>query len=156
MTDELTPSEEALVQSAPERVYGTEEMVLALDDSLREDVWIPEWDVWMQVRGLTGTERDAWEASITNMEGRRTRMNLQNFRAKLVARTVVKPGTNDPVFHNPVLLGQKSASALQRLFEVAQKLSRLTDEDVEELTQDFSGDPNASNGSGSPATLESQ
>jgi hypothetical protein len=139
-----------------DRRYGTEADILAIDDSLREDVWIPEWDCWMQVRGLTGTERDAWEASITNMEGRRTRMNLQNFRAKLVARTTVQPGTNDPVFHNPVLLGQKSASALQRLFEVAQKLSRLTDEDVEELTGNSSGDPSDSNGSGSPVILESQ
>jgi hypothetical protein len=38
------------------------------------------------------------------------------------------------------LLGQKSAAALDKLFEVAQKLSGLKDEDVEELAKNSEDD----------------
>jgi hypothetical protein len=35
----------------------------------------------------------------------------------------------------PLLLGEKSAAALQRVFEVGQRLSGLSDDDVEELAK---------------------
>ena len=44
-------------------------------------------------------------------------------------------------------LGEKSANALQRVFDVAQKLSGITPDDVEELAQEM--DENPSEGSAS-------
>lgn len=149
--DAPVPAEE-LPPEGP-RVYGTDENeVYALDDTQRDDVWVPEWGKWYQVIGLTGTQRDAWEASLLRETDRRGRpkMDYSNLRAKLIVRTVVKPGTDEPVFSSVSKLGGKSASALQRIFEVAQRLSRLTDEDVEELTGEFSGGRSSGNGSTPP------
>jgi hypothetical protein len=38
-------------------------------------------------------------------------------------------------------LGKKSAAALNRVFEVAQRLSGITDDDVEELAKNSVGGP---------------
>jgi len=39
-------------------------------------------------------------------------------------------------------LGEKSAAALERVFDVARKLSGLSEDDVEELAGDFDDAPN--------------
>ena len=38
-------------------------------------------------------------------------------------------------------LGAKSSAALNRIFELATKQSGMSDEDIEELTEDFDSDP---------------
>ncbi len=108
--------------------------ILQAQDLPTEDVPVPEWGGVCRVRGLTGAERDAFEQSIVEQRGKDTRMNLRNIRAKLVAMCVVDEEGNR-VFHDEdaELLGKKSAAALNRIFEVAQRLSGLRPEDVEEL-----------------------
>jgi hypothetical protein len=87
---------------------------------------------------LTGAERDDFEASVVEQRGKKTRLNMQNFRAKLVVRAAIN-GDGQRLFSDKdaPLLGRKSAAALQRVFEVAQRLSGLSDEDVEELVGNF-------------------
>jgi hypothetical protein len=93
------------------------------------------------VRALTGAERDAFEASVVEQRGKSTKMNLRNIRAKLVALTIVdEEGTRLFLDADVKLLGQKSAAALDKLFEVAQRLSGLRDEDVEELAKNSDDD----------------
>jgi len=41
-------------------------------------------------------------------------------------------------------LGQKSAAALDRIFDVAMSLSGMRDEEVEELIENFTSDPSES------------
>jgi hypothetical protein len=137
--------------------FASREQILALDDSQFEEVHVPEWNTTVRVRGLTGTERDAWEASLMRQEGRRQpRIDYSNLRAKLIVRSVVDANGNRMFSDGDMAaLGKKSASALQRIFEVCQRLSRLTDEDVEELTGNSNGDRSADNGSGSPLISES-
>ena len=64
----------------------------------------------------------------------------------------VSSGITVEAFLKRTAVARADASALQRIFEVCQRLSRLTDEDVEELVGESSGDRSASNGSGSPLT----
>ena len=118
--------------------YLTRDAILQADDLLFEDVEIPEWGGMVRVRGLTGAERDAFEAEIVEQRGKKTRLNMQNFRAKLVARSVVN-GDGQRLFSDKDAhaLGKKSAAALNRVFEVAQRLSGLSDKDVEELVENF-------------------
>lgn len=118
----------------------TKEAILAAPDLSTERVTVPEWGGDVLVRGLSGTERDAFEQDIVQLrrEGKKTvkDMDLHNVRAKLVARSIVdEKGAR--LFEDGEIeaLGQKSALALQRVFEVAQRLSGLTDEDVEELAK---------------------
>jgi hypothetical protein len=119
----------------------TRDAILQAQDLPRELVSVPEWGGEVYVRALTGAERDAFEQSIVEQKGKSTKMNLQNMRAKLVALTVVdEEGKRVFSDADAKLLGQKSALALNRVFEVAQKLSGLTPEDVEELTKNSESD----------------
>ena len=114
--------------------FLTRDAILKAHDLPTEVVEIPEWNGAVIVRGLTGAERDAFEQSIVEQRGKNTRMNLRNIRAKLVALTVVDENGNR-VFsdEDAEALGKKSAAALDRIFAVAQRLSGLRPEDVEEL-----------------------
>jgi len=75
-------------------------------------------------------------------------MDYSDLRAKLIVRSIVD-GDGNRVFTDMDVraLGRKSASALQRIFEVCQRLSRLTDEDVDELVGNSDGTRNGDTGS---------
>lgn len=123
-------------------VILSKEAILAANDLEKELVEVPEWGGAVYVRALTGTERDAFEASLVNervvRRGRKSETtretNLRNLRARLCALTMCDEEGNrlfgDSEVHE---LGKKSASALNRVFEVAQRLSGLSEGDVEEL-----------------------
>ena len=110
--------------------------IFAAKDIKTERVPVPEWGGDVLVRGLTGTQRDDYEASLVVTKGSNREMNLKNARAKLIIRSVV---TEDgkPMFTEGDLeaLGGKSASALERIFTVARRLSGLSEEDVDELVK---------------------
>lgn len=112
----------------------TREQILGVEDLGHEDVNVPEWGGMVRVGMLTGAERDAFEQVIVVRQGKKTHMNLDNIRARLVALCVVD-GDGQRVFSETDVkaLGRKSAVALNRVFEVAQRLNGLTDEDMEEL-----------------------
>lgn len=112
--------------------YLTREAILSVDDSVIEDVAVPEWGGAVRVRGLTGAERDKIEALVA---GNGKKMNFANLRARMCAASVVDEA-GEPVFGQADIaaLGAKSAAALDRVFSVVQRLSGLTDEDVDELT----------------------
>jgi len=113
----------------------TRDAILQAEDLPTEDIEVEEWGGAVRVRALTGAERDAFEQSIVEQRGKSTRMNLRNIRAKLVALTVVDAdGKRLFSDKDAELLGKKSAAALDRVFEVAQRLSGLSSEDMEELS----------------------
>ncbi len=118
----------------------TKASILATEDLPRETVHVPEWGGDVLVQGLTGAERDAFEASVMTGKGKDRDVNVKNLRAKLIAKSLVDEAGR-PLFGEPDLaaLGGKSAKALQRLFEVAQRLSGLTPQDVDELTKNSEG-----------------
>lgn len=113
----------------------TRDQIMAADDLQTESVAVPEWGGEVIVKGLTGRERDAFEAAlVAGRQGKRARLNLDNIRARFVAACVVDERGQALFYPSDVeLLGEKSAAALQRVFEVGQRLSGLSDEDVEEL-----------------------
>lgn len=114
--------------------FLTRDEILQKADLPTEDVYVEPWDAWVEVRGLTAAERDKFEQSIVERKGKSTQMNLQNVRAKLVALCVVDEQGNRLFTGADVeALGKKSAQALDKIFSVAQKLSGLTPEDVDEL-----------------------
>jgi hypothetical protein len=118
--------------------YLMRDVILQVDDLLFEDVEVPEWGGTVRVRGLTGAERDAFEAEMVERKGKKVHLDMQNFRAKLVVRSVVdEAGKRLFTDTDALLIGRKSAAALQRVFEVAQRLSGLSDTDVEELVGNF-------------------
>lgn len=109
--------------------------IFGADDRRTEDVYVPEWGGTVRLRGLTGAERDAYEASMLKRDrsGRQVE-DLRNARARLIALSAItEDGT--PLFdqNDVAALGRRSAAALNRLFDVACRLSGLSEDDVKEL-----------------------
>lgn len=123
----------------------TRDQILQADDRKYELVPVPEWGGTVKVRSLNGSERDGLEAGMLEGRGKNRQVNLQNLRAKLVSLSVVDLEGN-LVFSQAdiVALGTKNAAALDRVFEVAQRLSGLREEDVDDLVGNSSGDLNGS------------
>lgn len=125
--------------------------ILAADDRRTEDVEVPEWGGTVRVRALSGSERDAYEGSLVRVsgDGRKT-LTLANARARLVYLSVCDEN-RERLFtkeQDVNALGKKSAQALQRVWEVASRLSGLTEEDVEKATETFVDAPNDGSTSG--------
>ena len=120
--------------------FLTKERILAVDDIVTEDVDVPEWGGTVRVRGLSGVERDAFEASMIERRGKKVETNLTNLRAKLVAASVVdEKGSRLFSDADVKALGAKSAAGLDRVYDVAQRLSGISDDDVDELAGNLSG-----------------
>lgn len=110
---------------------GLAELILQAQDIQEEIVEVPEWNVKVLVRGMTGAERARYLESV--MEG--TKFNIAKGYADLVLLCARDPETKEPIFqpsHRDALL-QKSASALERIAKVALKLSGLTPEEQQAL-----------------------
>jgi hypothetical protein len=112
------------------------DQILQAQDIATETVDVPEWGGAVLVRGLTGQQRDSYEASIMRLNGTNAQLNLINARAKLVALSIVdEEGARLFSDEDVQLLARKSAAALQRVFDVAQRLSGLSASDLEELSK---------------------
>lgn len=143
----------------------TRDEILGAQDTQIEPVEVPEWGLdaagkpkVVFIQGLSGTDRDDFEMNMITTKGKTTELNLRNLRAKLIARTAVDsddPSTARKIFSVDDIepLGRKSGLALQRLYSVAQRLSGLSAEDVEELTKGLGEGPSDGSGSSSPSPL---
>jgi hypothetical protein len=112
--------------------YLTRDAILAAATLRTEEVDVAEWGGVVLVRELRGRERDEWEASLAVQRGRAMVPDVANMRAKLVARCIVTADL-EPVFsqQDVAALGELSAAALDRVFEVASRLSGLSEADLE-------------------------
>jgi hypothetical protein len=122
--------------------FLTRDDILSADDMKTEEVEVPEWGGCLNVRSLTGTERDTFEASLISQKGKGRAVSLDNLRAKLVALTAIdEKGKRIFTDFDIVELGKKSAAALDRVFDKAQELSGLKQTDIEELTKNSEAIP---------------
>lgn len=132
--------------------------ILASDDIVVRECYVPEWDrrqpdgtlqrAKVRVRSLTGKERDEFEGESITRRGRRVDVNMANMRARLVSRcTIDSSGARLFSDRDIVMLGQKNASAIDRIFSVAQELSGLTDREIDELVGNSASGPNGASGS---------
>ena len=118
-----------------------DDILNALDIAL-EEVEVPEWGGSVFVKGLTGAERDKFEASLVIERGKNRTVNMANFRAKLACLTICdEKGKRLFTEKDVAIMSEKSASALQRVFIVSQRLSNINQEDIEELTEELEADP---------------
>lgn len=114
------------------------EQIKSVSDLETQDVKVPEWGGTVRLKSLTGAERDRFEASVVQGQGRNTTVNMQNLRAKLVAQSAISEDGKALFTEEDVKwLGEKSAKALNRLFNAAQQLSGLSESDVKELAGNF-------------------
>lgn len=116
--------------------------IIGAQDLTVKEVDVPEWGGSVNVRAMTGCERDQFESSLSVGEGKDRKQNLANIRAKLVGLCLVG-ADGERLFSDAevTVLGGKSAAALDRLFDVAQKLNGLSAADVEVLAKNSEADP---------------
>lgn len=113
-----------------------------------QEINIPEWGGTVYVRELTGKERDKLEASVLSTNGNNSKTNAENLRARLVVLAVVDESGNRLFSDEDAkTVGNLGVKGLQRAFIMAQRLSGLSDEEIEELTVKLGEDPSADSGS---------
>ena len=114
----------------------TRDEILSKGKLKAELVEVPEWQGAVYVRELTAAERDHWESKLVSLEGKTTKLTLDNARASLAAATVVDAeGKRLFTVEDIEALGKLSGAALDRVYAVATRLSGITEEDVEELAK---------------------
>lgn len=108
----------------------TKEQILSANDLKTELVSVPEWGGEVLVTSISGHAKDKLELSFTN------KATIENVRARIVALCIVDEN-GELMFNDSdiVKLGRKSASALDKVFEVAQRLNAIGDEEVEKLAK---------------------
>ena len=126
----------------------TRDQILAIDDLPIEQVKIPEWKGSVYMRTLTGKQRDEFEQTAIQRKTKKG-IDIRGLKVKLVAMCLCNKdgkllfaGRDDEA-----KLIEKSGSALERLSEVAQRLSGLDEKQIEEIAADFDDGPIANSGS---------
>lgn len=111
------------------------ESALKSDDLKREWVDVPEWDGGCWVRGLTAFERSKLERSMLDSRGNPNMAGLDALRARLVLFSCVTED-GERVFKESDLssIEAKSIQAVEKIANVASRLSGLSAEAVAELT----------------------
>lgn len=122
-------------------------LILQAKDLPREAVQVPEWPAVnvVYVRTLTGTERDEFEQSVLEIsKGKDLKFRMANIRARLCAMAMTDKDGN-AIFdaEDAAALGTKSAKVLDRIFAVAQRLSGISEKDVESLSKNSGSGPSA-------------
>lgn len=124
----------------------TKDQILSIDDKPTQDVPVPEWGGEVRIRTMSASERDKWESE-TYGDGK---VNTVDFRARFVALCIVDEAGKRMFTDEDVnQLGEKSAAALQRVFNAAQALNALTKKDIEELEKNSEAVPSDGSSSNS-------
>ncbi|MGW2580839.1 hypothetical protein ACWCYZ_05780 [Streptomyces virginiae] len=113
----------------------TRAQIDAIDDRTWEDIPVPEWGGEVRLLGLSGTERDAYQASMVRMgsQGNVAGVNLVDNSARLLARCIVGEDFERLYTDKDVRdLGKKNGAVIRRLYKDAQRISGLAKESVED------------------------
>jgi hypothetical protein len=112
----------------------TREQILAAADRKTEAVEVPEWGGTVHVRSLSGAERDALEWAVK--QAAESGGLGQNARARFAAAFICDEFgaalfTPDDI----QALGEKSGSALDRIWNAGSRLNALGDDKIEVLAK---------------------
>ena len=122
--------------------------ILGAEDLKSERVPVPEWGGEVTVQELTAAARDEFESSVVTATGTSISYNSRNMTARLVALSIVDE-KGERMFSDKDIkeLGKKSAKALKRVFNAAQKLSAIGEDELEELGKDSGQTPSVASAS---------
>lgn len=103
--------------------------ILKANDIKEKEINIPEWDVNVLVRGLTGRQRAKLLQDAVDAKGK---IDLEKIYPELAIFSVYDPATNKPVFESADrdILAEKSGAALERIAQMAMSLSGLQPESL--------------------------
>lgn len=105
--------------------------ILASDDLRVEEVYVPEWGGTVRVRALSARDREILREAVTKPDGD---VDVGQLRVRLVIMATVDAG-GEKIFTlvDYDALQEKDAGAIDRIFAVAKRLSKLTPSAMEEI-----------------------
>jgi len=118
-------------------------------EEVQTDEWAPFGVPLVRVRGLSAAEKEKWELSVGDTDGKK----VTHIREKLVVMTVVE-ADGTPAFgsEDVRMLGARSSAVITRLFNTARKLSGMrTEAELEAERNPSKGDQEEDNSSDSPS-----
>lgn len=126
----------------------TKQQINASKDLKSEIVEVKEWGIkvgnefvqHVKVVELMCKEKSAYEASMLDFDTQKVRRDVGDFRSRLLGLTLVDE-QNNRLFTDKEIeeLGKKSATVMDRIYDVAAKLSGLTKEKEDELVKNSTG-----------------
>jgi hypothetical protein len=106
------------------------EQILAADDSAALRVEVPEWGGEVHIRVMSVGERDSYERLWIG----RKDSGIDNFRTEYLARVLCDDRGNLLFSREQIdKLAAKSGAVMGRLFDLAMKHNRMTEEDVVDM-----------------------
>jgi len=113
----------------------TRQEILSADDITLKEVEVPEWGGSVFIRPMTGSERDRYESDILGEDGKSDVRN-KSLREKLAVLSVCdESGATLFTEEDIQALSEKNSAPLDRIFDAAQKLNGITDDDIKILTK---------------------
>jgi len=105
--------------------------ILNINDIKVEKLYIPEWDVEVEVRGLSGSARNRILSKALDKKGS---LDLDSMYPDLIIASLYEPDSNERIFDaaDRDQLNAKSGKALERIARVAMALSGLDEGQVED------------------------
>ena len=114
----------------------TKEMLLGIKDTKIETVTVKEWDCDVNLKKLSGGERDIYESWIYKKSNGKTLTDSKDIKAKLIAMCLVDADGNKLLDADKRedldMLNAKSASALNFIFEKCSEINGMGNDGVDE------------------------
>jgi hypothetical protein len=129
--------------------FLSKEQILAAKDLEYEDVEISEWGGTVRIRGMSAADRDEIESLYFSTDDGKPK-DMRLLRSRILVLSLVDE--NDQrlfKFEEASALAKKSAVVIDHIFPIAQRLSKMSKEDVEEIAG------NSSSGQESGSTTDS-
>ena len=128
--------------------------IVASQDKEYQDVDVPEWGGTVRIATMSGEDRDRWELSMMQADDTSERGFKLNFdaysRVRLVAMCLVDDNFNRIFVTKEQIerLSQKSGKVMDLLYDVAQRVNGITDEDIDDLEKNSVSAQNGDSGLG--------
>lgn len=113
------------------------DQILAAKDIPTEIVDIPEWDVQVEVRGMTGADRTRLlQSAIDPVTGQ---VDIKNVYPDIVICSAFDPESGERIFGDDDrdALLSKSANAIDRIAEVGMRLGGFTKDETDKAAKRF-------------------
>lgn len=131
----------------------TRQQLDAVNDLKTKDVEVPEWGGTVRLRELSAKDRSLIEATTIGARGQGVEIRVEAFKTlkqRVVAASLIDDNGNRLYKENEVgFLAQKSGQVVERLFQIVQDLSGMTEEAVKDAEGNSEGTGTDSSGSDS-------
>lgn len=109
--------------------------IIEADDIETETIYVPQWDVTIEVRSMDGRARTRLLSSAAENEGR---LDLEQFYPEVVIRCAFDPETGERIFGDDDvdLLLSKASAPLEMLAQAALRVSGMAGDSLDAAGKD--------------------